>query len=1171
MICNICGAHNSGDARACAKCGSGIIAICPACAADVQAGARFCSACGHSLFSQTSGAVGTNRENPRLAAGERKQVTILFADFSGFTAFSSQLDPEDLRDNMNSIWAKLDAIIAAHGGTPEKHSGDAIMAVFGGRRSREEDPTEAVRAALEMQAWLVERKSENGRPSLQMRIGIHTGLAVVGPVEQTGEFLATGDSVNLASRLEQSAPVGGVLISRETYRHVYGFFDAQALPPLTVKGKVEPLETYVILRAKPRGLALQMRGIEGVETELIGRGQELGRVQEIFENVMRHRTPQVLTVVGEGGIGKSRLLREFQKWTDLRPQYFRVFCGRAGTETFSLPFALIRELFSARFEIQETDPVFDAKEKFEQGLVGLLGAGPVVRPHEELMLDIHLIGQLLGFDFSSSPRLHDILGDAEQIRQSAFLAFSRVFAAITDCPVAEKHPRASAILLVLEDLHWADDGSLDLIQDLARNCQGVPLMILCSARPAFFERRATWCKGLANAARLNLEPLSLSESGVLVETILQKAREIPPPLRELITEGAEGNPFYIEEMIKMLMDQKVILPQAEHWRIDLTRLVSARVPSTLTGVLQARMDGLSSTERVVLQRASVVGRAFWDSAVEYIGSEAGRISAPGPLFESTLDRDEIAPALEKLREKGLVFRRELTAFTGCVEYTFKHELLRNVAYESLLKKSRRHHHARMADWLVSRGGARMQEIAGLVAAHFEQASQLVEAAEWHGRAGQQARLGYAPAIASGHFQRALQLLPQDPVRDREFQKQQFEWQEGLGETFGAQARFSEALEAYAAMRALARQLGDPLAEARAWNGMAFLHERNGDNRASIHCAEQAEALARAASGAGHAERVRALHYKGWAFYRLGDAPEVLALGEETLNLCAGQGDRRGTATSFKLLGVARLQLGHYLEADRFFARGLDIFQDLGDRRNAAAMWSNRGESARACGDHKAAAALYEKALAIAHEIGHRESEMIYLANLAAARLELEQFNAAEADLRQVISQTLSPNSCALSEVFTFLGEALLGQGKLSEAAKMARQAITLAQESESSLYLGGAWRTLGRIGAGELMIPSPQSAAANASEPPAADPPRCFAESLRIFQLINAEGERARTLRAWAQFELQLGLVVEGRKKLCEARDIFRKLGAVFELAATEKLLQEHVGVAETTGKASQP
>ena len=323
-------------------------------------------------------------------------------------------------------------------------------------------------------------------------------------------------------------------------------------------------------------------------------------------------------------------------------------------------------------------------------------------------------------------------------------------------------------------------------------------------------------------------------------------------------------------------------------------------------------------------------------------------------------------------------------------------------------------------------------------------------------------------------------------------------------------------------RALAEAAGSPLAQARAWNGLAFLNERLGKYRASIDCAERAEVLARDIGDAGRGERIRALLLKGWAYYRLSDAAAVLALGDQARRLCLECGNRSGLATSHKLHGVAHLQLGHFQEADDCFQEGLRLYEDLGDRRNAAAMWSNLGECARSRGDHAAAEKLYEKALAAVRQIGHRESEAIYHTNLSAAQLGLKKYAQAEATLRETIALTDGANFCALSATYSFLGDALLGQGKLAEAREAAQRALALARQSESDLDLGTAWRVLGQVEAasdsGVDRLAANTSAAESA---PNAD--SCFAESLRVFKKINAESEQAGTLRAWAEFELRNG------------------------------------------------
>jgi predicted ATPase/class 3 adenylate cyclase len=1062
---------------------------------------------------------------------------VLFADFSGFTSFAHKRDVEDVRDFMSSVWAKLDGIIATHGGTTEKHIGDAIMAVFGAKQAREEDPAQAVRAALEMQTSVKQFALESTVAPLQMRIGVHTGLAVVGPLGSLGEFAVTGDTVNLASRLQASAPTGGVLVSHDTYRHVHGLFDAQTLPPFEVKGRPESVQAYVILKAKPRALAMQfrgiLRGIEGVQAEMVGRQKELKILQLSLQRVIDEQDSQVITICGEAGIGKSCLLSQFQEWVELHPDTMRIFYGCANRQTSGLPYSLMRDVFANRFEIQDSDSSAVAREKLERGIIELLGG-------KEDLVHAHFIGQLLGLDFASSPWLREILNDPGQMRHRAFQSFAHFFKALTrnPFPPLTDSPIKAAILYT-EDIHWSDDGSLDLLGHLASACRRVPLLMICLARSTLFERRPRWCEEFRNCQRLELQPLPRQESLALVESLLRRAPQIPQALRELIIGGAEGIPFYIEEIIKMLIDQKVILPGPDNWSVEPERLATARVPPTLMGVLQARLDGLEPTERLVLQRAAVVGRTFWDNAVERLS----RSMEPSAPAEGPLTRAEILGALTGLRRKELIFRRESCAFAGTAEYSFKHDLLRSVAYESLLRKSRRVYHGELASWLIEQSRERINEVAALVAGHFEQASDGANAAEWFGRAGQQARAGYAPASAIDYFQKALALLPGSQNGEPEVKR--IEWLSGLTEVLGAQARFNEALDVCNQFRALAEAQADTVMQARAFNGLAFLHERLGRNRASVEYAEKAETLARAANEVGKSEWVRSLLLKGWAFYRLSDAPAVLALGEQARKLCGEFENYSGLATSLKLLGVAHLQLSHFPEADRYFEQGLAIYEDLDDRRNSAAMLSNLGESARARGDYRRAEELYEKALAGVRQIGDRDSEAIYLSNLSAARLGLRKFQQVEADAREALTLVEGSNFCAHSETYAFLSEACLGQGKLKEALDAANRALALARETENDLDLGICWRTLGQVLAawnnGQVgVLANRESLNQICSHPDG-----CFQESHRIFKKINAESEAARTLRAWAEFDLQNGRVQEGNKKLAEAQTILRRLGAL--------------------------
>ena len=616
---------------------------------------------------------------------QRKQVTVLFADVYSFTSMVDRLDPEDVRDHMNKLWASLDQALISYGAMIDKHIGDAVMALFGTPAVHEDDPERAIRAAFEMQKKIKEFALAHPEFPLQMRIGLNTGPVLLGEVGSRHEFTAMGDTVKLAARLEKSAPVGGILIAHDTYNHVRGLFDLQVQAPILVRGKVEPIQTYLVLQPRPRAFRLQTRGVEGVETRMIGRKTELASLKAALRKVIEDHRQQVVTVVGDAGVGKSRLLYEFTTWAELLPEAWRIFKGRANETTRQLSYGLLRDVFAFRFEIAESDSLAVAREKLEQGIAGFMHSDV------DAIMKAHFIGHLIGFDFSASAYLSGILQDVPQIRDRAFHYITQFFAAVT------REEGLKATIIFLEDIHWADDGSLDAIEYLMKNAKEIPLFILCFARPTLFERRSAWGEGFL---RLNLQTLSRLESDELVAEILKKLPDIPKNLRELVVTRSDGNPFFVEELIKVLIDARAIIPGSEQWHVIPERLATVLIPATLTGVLQTRLDGLSQAERDALQRAAVLGRLFWDSAVDYLA-----LTPVAPIFSAAgLSQGSSAIIFQALRSKELIYSRSSSAFSGSAEYVFKHALLRDVTYETVLKRKRRVYHALAAEWLIDQSG-----------------------------------------------------------------------------------------------------------------------------------------------------------------------------------------------------------------------------------------------------------------------------------------------------------------------------------------------------------------------------------------------------------------------------------------------------------------------------------
>ncbi|MDT7780718.1 MAG: hypothetical protein QOC99_3230 [Acidobacteriota bacterium] len=1105
------------------------------------------------------------QQPPRQTTEQRKQLTVLFADLAGFAALTEGQDAEDVSELMSALWPLLDGVVEEHGGIVDKHVGETVIALWGVRGAREDDPERAVRAALAMQSAVADfiaanlqlsvvlpqsaglphdgsSVNEGGDASRLMRVGVSTGLVLLGEVDTTGELTVTGDPVRLAARLQHEAPPGGVLISHDTYRHVRGVFDVH--PPETLKagGRTDPVQFYSVRRAKQRAFRVQTRGIEGVETRMVGRKSELRRLTDALEAVFEEQELQVISVLGDAGLGKSRLLYEFSNWVELLPDTWYVFNGRAGESAQGLPYALVRDVFSFRFEILDSDPPQVAREKLERGMLSMCREVP----EAEMRMRAHFIGQLIGFDYSSSPHLSGIRDDARQVRDRAFRYAAQFFADIS---------RAYPVVIYFDDIHWADEGSLDFIDHLTRNCADARMMILCLARASLLERRPAWGEGRERHARLNLQPLSKKESRQLFEEILRRAHGVPAELRELVVGGAEGNPFYVEELIKMFIDQRVIVPGAESWVVDASRIGEVHVPPTLTGVLQARLDRLTPEEKTDLQRASIIGRVFWSGAVEHLGTA---VTGAAAVVRAT-ERDpyvpplpsggaEMARVLESLRGKELIYRREASAFAGSREYIFKHALLRDVTYESVLKRDRREYHRRAADWLARHSGGRVGEYAGLIAEHYERAQSAEDAAEWYGRAGRQARETYAPETAIRFYRKALGFIPAragtDEADDLALHALRMEWYEGLGEVLRVQARYGEAVEAYQSMRAAAAVLQATPAQARAWNEIALVQSSQGDNRAAFESTQRAEMLARSeVRGSGAVvELARALNLQSQASSRLGDARAAMMLADRALSLVEDLGDagRRVRADSQKSLGMAYHMLGLFEQAEEFKGLSLAIYRELGDRRSVGNLLNSLGETARLRGDYAKAFGRYAEALQIAREIGNRNGEILYLSNIGGTRVGLGEYAEAESDLRQTIELATAAGYVGISENYRFLAEALTGQGRLTEALEAARRALELGREIENQEHIAEAWRVLG------LVASRSKSTVAVGVE--TRDAAACFAQSLGVFARIQMEAERARTLRDWARHELTQGDPERGRQFWGEALDAFRRLDMTLEV-----------------------
>ena len=906
-------------------------------------------------------AIASMRE--RLAALEaaalderrRKQVTILFGDIVGFTALSEGSDAEVVAQVVNALWESVDAAILAHDGRIDKHIGDAVVAVWGGAVAREDDPERAVRAALAMQT-ATEACCRLHHVPLSLRVGVHTGPALTGAVGAGGETTVVGETVALADRVQRAAPPGGILISHATYRHVRGIFDVQ--PAARVAGLPA---VYVVERAKPRAFRVAARGVEGIETRMVGREAELGALQAAFTAVVSERRPRLLVVVGEAGIGKSRLLYEFDNWVELRPEKAFYFKGRASAG--ATPFGLFHDLFANRFQILDSDPPETALAKFHAGFA-------LDRAEEDagaLADAAAVVGQWLGFDFDSSPAVARLRGSPEFGRAARAYLFRYFRARAAIAP----------LVILCEDLHWADSDSLDLIDTLyasLRDAAPAPALIVATGRLSLLERRPGWGSGDAGVRQLRLEVLSPAQAQNLVDEALQRVPQLPDRLRQRIADVSGGNPFYVEELVKMYIEQGVIVrgnTDDAPWSVALDRLDAVHVPPTLVGLIQSRLDALPAAERRALQHAAVIGRVFWDSALEALAGVAG----PPPLT-TPLGRE-------------LIFRRLPSTFAGCEEFLFRHALVRDVAYETVLLSERRTLHARAARWLEAHAAERLDECLSVLAGHWDAANDAARAAAYLVRSAELALAAGNHGAASASLRRALELTAPSAATLLL-----------LGEAAFMISDLPAAGDALEQALNLARATGDRAAEANSLYWYSRVATARGDFDTARVSLEEALPTAHAVGGMTLA---RALEGLAGATGSRGDLPAAAALAKEALALAREGGDIVLEMRCLALLGTFA-RLGDDLDtAEARFDEARALAHRAGNLEREATALLNLGDLAYRRERYDDARAAAHAARDLFRDQGLPDAVAIAAGNLAQAELMLGERDAAVVDARQALA------------------------------------------------------------------------------------------------------------------------------------------------------------------------
>jgi predicted ATPase/class 3 adenylate cyclase len=1090
-------------------------------------------------------------------AGQRRNVTVLFADLTGYTELASHMDNEDLYELVQKYISLLANDIYKYEGMVDKFTGDGLMALFGAPIAHENDAELAVRAALDMLADVaklsLEMRERLGSTELRVHIGLHAGSVIVGGIgsDMLMNYTAIGDTVNLAQRLDAVADPGMILVSEAVYQITKALFDYEPIPNLLLKGILHPVTGYRLLQPKPK--PGPVRGIEGLRALMVGRESELRSLTQVVGALITYQQGAFAMIVGEAGVGKSRLLSELRALSSQLP--VTILAGYSLTYRRTVSYWLFLELLHNYLKVTPDMPVAQISERLEQKVTQVVGdqaAG--ILPYLRHLLSLPLR------DASIAERISYL--DAGQLRQQIFLA-------VRELLVAEA--RNLPLILLLEDMHWADEASLDLLSFLLDSTRQAPLFILAVTRP--FQdgplnrivRQAE--KSLVdNFVLIQLKTLSLQQSEQLLDRLLD-IPNLPLALREQIIQRASGIPLYLEEILRMLIDSGTLQRENNHWMLaDGTDVATLGVPDTLQGLILTRFDRLNPTLRRILQVATVVGRQF-------------NITVIGAVL-NTLSQAEIQEFLTRLIEREFILPPpDLNA----VDYSFKHILVSDTIYGTLLKRESSELHGLVGEAIEKIYANRLDEQIDLLARHFSWSPKKDKAFYYLTLAGLKATRSYINDQAREYFTDALALLPQvshtphqalqvhmglgdlllltgeyQVARDQylvcnevlvseepsQYITERSTLERKIGTTFERQGDFEQALICLArAQQILAESpTSKPVENAEILNDIGWIHFRRGALDEAEKSLNEAMNLTK---GAPRYDVIATIYNRlGGVYFKKGQLAQASTYVRKSLVFREEIGDIVGTARSYNNLGLISWNKGDWTRALEDFSHSLELNITLGDVEGLANLHSNIGLLQTDRGNPEEAKYHLEKALEDAQKIGHSFLEGLAYLHLSRYWLTAKEWQKSLECSQQSLATFQSMNSVEnLGDLYVNMGEAWLGFNDVDQANKYAQSALQVLRERDGdplppTLEKGSVLRLLGNV---ERMLGN----AGQASQ--------MLKESMAIFTTLGNQLELGRTLVAMALLSLASKDKVGYRIHLAEARLIFRQLGALVDLRQVEQ------------------
>lgn len=1089
------------------------------------------------------------------ATGQRRNVTVLFTDLSGYTEATRQLDNEVLYELIQDHIQLLVKQVYKYEGIVDKLTGDGLMALFGAPISYENNAERAVRAALDMQAeidqWSRQVKQEQG-VELKMRVGLHSGSVIVGGIGTNlmMNYTAIGDTVNLAHRIEESANPGTILVSEAVFRQTNNIFEFELVPGLHLKGIDQTINAYQVkgFCTKPG----KTRSVDGFRAPMIGRENELNILKKAVADLIKNKKGQFILITGEAGIGKSRLISEWI--TILKKAPVNVLTGSSLTYRRSVSYWVFLELIRNWIGMHnQTD------EKAGQKLSTLVnerlgGRASDILPYLEHLLSLPFTNPAF------TERIHHL--DAGQLRQQIFLA-------VRDLLIAEA--RLQPLIIIIEDLHWADEASLDLLMFLLDALKKTPFLVVAVSRPVAgtpVEKIQSWMQlqFSEKSSLIELKNLSYEQSEDLLHKLIT-IENFPDNLRQQIISNAEGVPLYLEEILHMLIDKGILHSDDHIWRVASTDYLNGLdVPDNIQGLILARFDRLSEFSRKVLQHATVIGNHFNKKLLSYLLQ---------PIQDTLLDE-----ALNEMVEKEFI---TLSPESPPGEYAFRHMLMSEAIYQTMLKRERSLLHGKVGEALEILYPDRVHENIELLARHYSWSPQLERALHYLILAGQKAAQGYVNEQAQEHYKLALEILPKVPHTT----EQSLQLKMGLGDLSLLAGEYQSARQYYQQALDELDHNPYPLVEkekSTLLRKIANTYERQGEYDPAFTHLESASHYLDKIDNPPITERAQILNDIGWIQFRKGDLDaagdflfkalslvenqEEFELTASVYNRLAGVyfqkdqldqagsylrkslvlrqeiGDIAGVARSFNNLGLMGWKRGDWNSALENFKRSADLHATLGDVEGMIEVHINLGLLLLDRGDLDEARRHLSQALSRARQIGH--TYYVGLISLDFARLFLasEDWQAA-LEYSQRALETFREIGAQdhLVDVYTYNGLAYLGMGNLEESRRWGEDALGLFRHVSTGRLPGQAedhgraMRLLGEVMRRIGNFPYAET---------------LLSESAATFQTVGNQLEQGRSLVALARLAKDKGNPASARLMMNEAQLIFEQLGAKNDLKKLE-------------------